>query len=32
MFDQQGSKKNLQVQLDNFEYGKALHFFVTVEL
>ena len=32
MFDQQGSKKNLQVIIENVEFAKKFHYFITVEI
>ena len=32
MFDQQGSKKNLQVVIENIEFAKKFHYFITVEI
>jgi hypothetical protein len=32
MFDHQGSKKNLQVEIDNFEFAKAYQYMLTVQI
>ena len=32
MFDQQGSKKSLQVIVDKVEFAKDFHYFITVEI
>ena len=32
MLDQQGSRKSLQVIVENCEYAKQFHYFVTIEI
>lgn len=32
MFDGQGSKKNLQVIIENIEFARKFHYFITVEI
>ena len=32
MFDQQGSKKSLQIEISDLEFAKSMHYFVTIEL
>ena len=32
MYDYQGSKKSLQVTIENLEFAKSFHYFVTVEV
>jgi hypothetical protein len=32
MFDQQGSRKSLQVIIENCEFAKHYHYFITVEI